>query len=197
MNSIFYILPTISLLSSCAKKAPIDPIVLIKQTPKPLTVKQQKQLRHPESVRKYAVGRYTDPNNRNVLHEAHDIYRVESTSKWNHLPNRAKSLDRQDPKHFVKSQDSTELETLKQNLAEERKTSRAVIAANEQLKKSIEPMMKPFDHAKILTEQNAELRRQLYESKSKPSPKQQPQKAKPAAPSQSNLLEWFDSTNQQ
>ena len=197
MKSIIYLLPIIALLSSCAKKAPIDPIIVIKETPKPLTANQRKQLRHPESIRKYAVGRYTDPNNQHVLHEAHDIYRVESTSKWNHLPNRSKSLARQGPKHLVKPQGSEEIERLKQNLAEERRTSRTVITANEQLKKSIEPLMKSFDHAKILTEQNAELRRQLHETKSKPSPKQQPQKAKPAAPSQSNLLEWFDSTNQQ
>ena len=203
MKSIFYILPLVALCSNCAKKTPVDPIVVIQAPSKPLTAAQSKALRHPESVRKYAIGRYTDPNNQNILHEAHVIYRVEATSKWNHLPNRAKSLDRQYPKHFVKSQESKEIATLRQNLANERKTNRAVMVANKKLQESITPLTESFNHTKVLAEQNAELRRQLHAKKSKVSSKvsskKKPSDSKPASSSQSksNLLEWFDSTNKQ
>jgi hypothetical protein len=40
-----------------------------------------------ESLKAYPVGRYVDPNDPNVLHEAHTIYRREAGAAWNLNPN--------------------------------------------------------------------------------------------------------------
>ena len=40
-----------------------------------------------ESLKAYPVGRYVDPNDPNVLHEAHTIYRREAGPAWNLNPN--------------------------------------------------------------------------------------------------------------
>ena len=193
MKIIIYILPLIALISSCAKKTPIDPYIVIKEIPKPLSQEITSQLRHPETLRKYAVGRYTDPNNRLVMHEAHDIYRVETTNKWNQKPQRAKSQlsqDRQYPKHFSETQNSEEITRLKQELANERNTTSTVIAANKKLTERITPLTQSFKNTKILIEQNAELRRQLHTKRS-----QESSPTKSQDPPESNLKEWFDSSD--
>lgn len=191
MKTIIYILPLITLISSCAKKTPIDPYIVIKEIPKPLSPETTNQLRHPETLRKYAVGRYTDPNNRLVMHEAHDIYRVETTNKWNQQPQRAKSQlshDRQYPKHFSEAQNSEEITRLKQELANERNTSSTIIAANKKLTEKITPLTQSFKNTKILIQKNAELRRQLHAKNTKPSPP-----TKSPNPPKSNLQDWFNS----
>lgn len=40
-----------------------------------------------ESLKAYPSGRYVDPNNPGVMHEAHTIYRRESGPNWNMNPN--------------------------------------------------------------------------------------------------------------
>ena len=43
-------------------------------------------VRYPEVVRAYHVGRYADPNDDLVMHEQHVIYRVEENDRWNLHP---------------------------------------------------------------------------------------------------------------
>ena len=43
-------------------------------------------VRKPEEVRQYRFGRYVDPGNRQVMHEAHPVYRIERTAGWNLRP---------------------------------------------------------------------------------------------------------------
>ncbi|MGH7991380.1 MAG: hypothetical protein ACREDS_14475, partial [Limisphaerales bacterium] len=44
-------------------------------------------VRYGENIKAYHIGRYIDPNDGLVMHEAHTIYRVETTAKWNLHPN--------------------------------------------------------------------------------------------------------------
>ncbi len=44
-------------------------------------------VRHSETLKSYPVGRYVDPRDPNVLHEAHVIYRKEAGASWNLQPN--------------------------------------------------------------------------------------------------------------
>jgi hypothetical protein len=46
-------------------------------------------LRFPELVRAYHVGRYADPNDDLVMHEQHVLYRVEENTRWDLRPARA------------------------------------------------------------------------------------------------------------
>jgi hypothetical protein len=43
-------------------------------------------VRYGENMKAYPIGRYIDPNDELVMHEAHTIYRVETTAKWNLHP---------------------------------------------------------------------------------------------------------------
>jgi hypothetical protein len=44
-------------------------------------------VRYGENLKAYSFGRYIDPNDGLVMHEAHTVYRVETTAKWNLHPN--------------------------------------------------------------------------------------------------------------
>ena len=45
------------------------------------------KVRHSDSLKAYPVNRYVDPNNPNVMHEGHVIYRREQPAGWNLNPN--------------------------------------------------------------------------------------------------------------
>ena len=45
------------------------------------------KVRVSEALKAYPVGRYVDPTDPNVLHEAHTIYRREAGAAWNLNPN--------------------------------------------------------------------------------------------------------------
>jgi hypothetical protein len=44
---------------------------------------QSGSVRLQERVKPYPVGRYIDPNNGQIMHESHTVYRVESPARWN------------------------------------------------------------------------------------------------------------------
>jgi hypothetical protein len=45
------------------------------------------KIRVGETLKSYPVGRYVDPNDPNVMHEAHVVYRKEAGTSWNLNPN--------------------------------------------------------------------------------------------------------------
>lgn len=45
------------------------------------------KVRVSESLKAYPVGRYVDPKDSNLMHEAHVVYRREAGSSWNLNPN--------------------------------------------------------------------------------------------------------------
>ena len=44
------------------------------------------EVRTPETVKAYPVGRYTDPNFPEEMHERHTLYRREQSAEWNYRP---------------------------------------------------------------------------------------------------------------
>jgi hypothetical protein len=86
MKRIFILLPLV-LLSACASKKP----AVVKMPPvvsgTTLSPADRESVRYGENLKAYQVGRYIDPNTDMVMHEAHTIYRVETTAKWNLHPN--------------------------------------------------------------------------------------------------------------
>ena len=45
------------------------------------------KVRVSETLKSYPVGRYVDPSDANVMHEAHVVYRKEAGANWNLNPN--------------------------------------------------------------------------------------------------------------
>lgn len=70
-------------LSACS--TPKKPVLTVRpQEPPP--VLESENVRYPEWLRAYHVGRYADPNNARLMHEHHTVYRLESNSRWNLHP---------------------------------------------------------------------------------------------------------------
>ena len=86
MKRILIFIPLI-LLSACASKKP----VIVQMPPAVsgtiLATEDMESVRYGENLKAYSFGRYVDPNDGLVMHEAHTVYRVETTAKWNLHPN--------------------------------------------------------------------------------------------------------------
>jgi hypothetical protein len=77
-------------LKTDAAKAPPPPAVVPAAAPVAGTELDQKNVenvRVGENLKAYPAGRYVDPNDANVMHEAHTIYRREAGPNWNLNPN--------------------------------------------------------------------------------------------------------------
>ena len=86
MKRIYFFIPLI-LLSACASHKPV-----VAQMPRAvpgtiLATDNMESVRYGENLKMYSFGRYLDPNDGLVMHEAHTVYRVETTAKWNLHPN--------------------------------------------------------------------------------------------------------------
>jgi len=86
MKRILIFIPLI-FLSACASKKP----VIVQMPPAvsgtALDNEDMESVRYGENLKAYSIGRYVDPNDGLVMHEAHTLYRVETTAKWNLHPN--------------------------------------------------------------------------------------------------------------
>ncbi len=83
MKRLLLILPAI-LLAACANRTPKK--IVIVPAFGPSSPVDEATVRKPEEVRQYRFGRYVDPGNRQVMHEAHPVYRIERTAGWNLRP---------------------------------------------------------------------------------------------------------------
>ena len=80
MKPILIFIPLI-FLSACASKKP----VIVQMPPAVsgtiLETEDMESVRYGENLKAYSIGRYVDPNDGLVMHEAHTVYRVETTAK--------------------------------------------------------------------------------------------------------------------
>ena len=77
-------------LKTDVAKTPPPPAVMPAPAPVAGTELDQKNVenvRVGENLKAYPAGRYVDPNDPNVMHEAHTIYRREAGPNWNLNPN--------------------------------------------------------------------------------------------------------------
>lgn len=82
----FYFIPLMFLTAcSTAPKLALRP-----QSPPPAA--DNSTVRYPEVVHAYHFGRYVDPNNDQVMHEQHVVYRVEENTRWDLQPLRTATI---------------------------------------------------------------------------------------------------------
>lgn len=70
-----------------APPASVSPLAAAPVSGADLNQSNTEKVRVGESLKSYPVGRYVDPQDANVMHEAHIVYRKESGSTWNLNPN--------------------------------------------------------------------------------------------------------------
>ncbi len=86
MKTILILVPLVC-LSACATKRPVF-VQMPRSIPGTVIPSEGiESVRYSENLKTYPVARYIDPNSDLVMHEAHTIYRVETTAKWNLHPN--------------------------------------------------------------------------------------------------------------
>jgi hypothetical protein len=83
----------LSLVAGCATKKDVRSVQRIKVPSTTLAADDITEVRTPETVKAYPVGRYTDPNFPDQMHERHTLYRREQATAWNYRPSRPYSLN--------------------------------------------------------------------------------------------------------
>jgi hypothetical protein len=165
MKRILIFVPLI-LLSACASKKP----VVVKMPPAvsgtALTTADMESVRYGENMKAYPVGRYVDPNNGLVMHEAHTIYRVETTAKWNLHPNvypyapgnlpGGPVVGIIDPAH----RDSPITPEIVAEVDRQKAATEALIAQSQRMNQSLNQLSKILPATSQVAEENAQLKAQ-------------------------------------
>lgn len=76
-------------LAGCVSQRPSEPPVPVHPPPIPgteLDPGNRQKVRFDENLKAYPVGRYVDPGDSTLMHEAHVVYRKENSSAWNLTP---------------------------------------------------------------------------------------------------------------
>ena len=92
-NNLLIAVAVVALFTGCQSSGlkkpktppPKEPPVPVAGTD--LDTKNVEKVRVSETLKAYPVGRFVDPNDPNVMHESHVVYRKEAGAGWNLAPN--------------------------------------------------------------------------------------------------------------
>jgi hypothetical protein len=129
-------------------------------------------VRTPETVKAYPVGRYTDPNFPDQMHERHSIYRREQSAQWNYRSSQPYALplgplvatSTPSPSYFV----ATNAEQIN---AQQKAYAESLLEQNIALKKRIDALQQKDSTIHDLQTEIERLRKELD---SRPSPQSSP-----------------------
>jgi hypothetical protein len=129
------------------------------------------KIRTPETVKAYPVGRYTDPNFPEEMHERHTIYRREESAGWNYHPSQRQALplgplaavSNPSPSYCAKT-------NAEQISAQQKAYAQALLEQNRVLKERIDALQKSESSVQNLQSEVERLRKELDSRKeSKPA----------------------------
>lgn len=126
-------------------------------------------VRFPELVKAYPIGRYVEPNNRRVMHEAHTIYRVESDSRWNlrqGVPGAVGAGPVQKVSDTTRS-DRLERDDLFVELSRQKQATQAVMEGGRNVSEKLSEVVDALRRIKSVAEQNARLLREVEGTKAR------------------------------
>ena len=88
MKYLYLVIPILFL--GCSSEQPLAQVLPIENSADvpgtTLPMPDGNEVRNPEALKAYPVGRYEDPDDSSVMHEAHTIYRAEQPPTWNLNP---------------------------------------------------------------------------------------------------------------
>src|SRR6476660_1297471 len=120
------------------------------------------KIRTPETVKAYPVGRYTDPNFPEEMHERHTLYRREESADWNYHPSQPQALPLgpvaaiSDPSPYYCAKTNAE-----QISAQQRAYAQALLEQNRVLKERIDALQKSESSVQNLQSEVERLRKEL------------------------------------
>lgn len=149
-NRIWLVFATALLAGGCATVEKKTAVTSPPATPPPAPVaatpsvpgeqKAAENVRHAEALKAYPVNRYVDPNDPNVMHEGHVIYRREVGSGWNLTPT-APTVVQLGPALAVTADGAKQPNPLpaelEQRIAEQNQLMASLIEQNESLAKEL------------------------------------------------------------
>jgi len=194
---IHYLFPAL-LLVGCASSHPPTVDVGAGPWPQKHDVSDPASVRTPEHLKAYPVGRYEDPNNPDVMHEGHTVYRAETSPDWNTDPNAPTSLP-MGPGEMATadpSQQHTALTAeLEQRLKQEEQLLQTTYEQNERLAQEIAKLEERGQHT-LLPVPPAISPITASEPKPQTDPPSQPQPVNPTPASQKSWFSWLWPTTQ-
>lgn len=142
-----------------------------------LSAKRLPSVRTPEVVKAYPVGRYTDPNNPDEMHERHTVYRREQAPDWNYLPDPPVALplgptvtvSNPSPSYYAKAEGELN--------AQQRAYADALQEQNRAMKKRIESLQQEAGNVQGLEKEIDLLKKQIDDT---PEPATSPRQPEPA-----------------
>jgi hypothetical protein len=82
----------LSLLAGCAFKKETRSARSVSVPATAIGADDVREVRTPEIVKAYPVGRYIDPSFPDEMHERHTVYRREHAAEWNYRPSKPYAL---------------------------------------------------------------------------------------------------------
>ena len=162
----------LSLCAGCATRKEIKSKAVAVVPGTSLSAKSLPTVRTPETVKAYPVGRYTDPNYPDEMHERHTVYRREQSPDWNYLPDPPVALplgptvavSNPSPSFYAKAEGELN--------AQQRAYAEALQEQNRAMKKRIETLQEEAAKVPELRQEVDRLKTQIT-----PSPSPSPAKA--------------------
>ena len=145
---LHYLFPAL-LLAGCASSHPTTVDVGPGPLPQKHEMSDPASIRKPEQVKAYPVGRYEDPDDPDVMHEGHTVYRAETSPDWNTDPNEPTSLPLGPGEMAVANpaQEHTALTAeLEQRLKQEDQLLQTTYEQNERLAQEIKALQAEQQH---------------------------------------------------
>jgi hypothetical protein len=128
-----------------------------------LSPEQMESVRYAENVKGYPVGRYVDPNDDFVMHEAHMIYRVETTAKWNLHPTGSPTVSFGPPVAIIDSAkyNAPVNAEIIAEVNKQKAATQALLENGPKFSQSLSQLAGAFQVVKQVDEQNQQLKQEL------------------------------------
>ena len=140
-------------------------------------------LRTDEQLKEYRFGRYVDPREPLVMHEAHPTYRVESTAQWDLRPQTAPSVS---PRKTTTASSSSTNDAVIAEVNKQRAATRAFTEQTATLNQKLTELSQAVGQTEEIAKQNVSLKKDVADlrehldaidtqlSQPKPTPSPQP-----------------------
>lgn len=135
-------------------------------TPRSATVAPEElstTVRYPEIIKSYHIGRYVDSQNRLLMHEGHQFYRVESFGTWNLHPPPVSVVQPVSVASLTNSAFATPAlnDGAIAELNRQREITQAVTRQAESLNRSLRQFSELLASTRAMAQQNQRLREQI------------------------------------
>ena len=117
-------------------------------------------IRQPERLREYRLGRSVDPGDPFVMHEGHPVYRVEETAEWNLQAKSSAPSTHPVPKHAAASP-SPQNDAAVAELNKQRAATRAFTEQTATLNQRLTELAKAVAQTQEVAIQNLQLKQEM------------------------------------